>query len=163
MELAGPESASSWVRSRQAAAAFGARNCIRGDKLTSRCRPGGHARKGSGRALQAGSPGESELIRGLGQNEGSTVGITDRLTDLRKKAEETAGEHTDRIQQAVEKAGAAADRRTKGRYHEQITKAGAKVGEYVEGLEPRDKQAEEGASSQHGPSQAPPAGGSDPR
>lgn len=64
--------------------------------------------------------------------------ISDRLKGLRKKAEDTAAEHKDQIQETVTKAGAAADQRTGGRYHEQITKAGAKVDAYVEGLRPAE-------------------------
>jgi hypothetical protein len=48
------------------------------------------------------------------------MGIADRLKDAAKKAEEQASEHKDQIRQVVEKAGAAADQRTGGRYSEQI-------------------------------------------
>jgi DNA-binding protein H-NS len=66
------------------------------------------------------------------------VGITDRLKDLRRKAEDTAAEHKDEIKTAVAKAEATADQRTEGKYHDQIAKAGAKVDEYVEKLKPED-------------------------
>jgi len=65
------------------------------------------------------------------------MGLSDRLKDLRKKAEDTAAEHKEQIDQAVEKAEAAADQRTEGRYHEQIGKAGAKAEAYVQNLKPR--------------------------
>jgi hypothetical protein len=58
-------------------------------------------------------------------DEGRKMGITDRLKDLRKKAEDAAAEHKEQIQQGVEKAEAAADQRTGGKYHEQIAKGGA--------------------------------------
>ena len=63
------------------------------------------------------------------------MGITDRLKDLTKKAEDTAAEHKEQIQQAVQKAGTAADERTGGRYSEQIQKVGAKVQTVVDRLE----------------------------
>jgi hypothetical protein len=62
------------------------------------------------------------------------MGIADRLKDLTDKAESTAAEHKEQIQQAVQKAGAAADQRTGGQYHEQIEKAGAKVEGFLAGL-----------------------------
>jgi ElaB/YqjD/DUF883 family membrane-anchored ribosome-binding protein len=62
--------------------------------------------------------------------------ISDKLKDLGEKAKETAAEHKDQIQAAVEKAEAAADKQTGGQYHEQIVKAGEKVQTYVENLNP---------------------------
>jgi MT0933-like antitoxin protein len=41
------------------------------------------------------------------------MGLSDKLKQLGDKAKETAGEHRDQISQAVETAGAVADRRTK--------------------------------------------------
>ena len=67
------------------------------------------------------------------------MGIGDKLKELRKKAEDTAVEHKDQIKTAVAKGEVAADRRTEGRYHDQIAKAGAKVEEYVENLQPQAK------------------------
>jgi DNA-binding protein H-NS len=71
------------------------------------------------------------------------VGITDRLKGLRKKAEVAAAEHKDQIQSAVEKAEVAADQRTGGQYHEQISKAGAKVQTYVENLKPEAAESQD--------------------
>ena len=85
------------------------------------------------------------------------MGLSDRLKDLRKKAEDTAAEHKEQIDQAVEKAEAAADQRTEGRYHEQIGKAGAKAEAYVQNLKPEEKQADEAPPTQDGSSPAPPA------
>jgi hypothetical protein len=62
------------------------------------------------------------------------MGLGDRLKDITKKAEETAAEHKDQIHDAVQKAEAAADERTGGKYHEQIQKAGDKADTFVEGL-----------------------------
>jgi hypothetical protein len=84
------------------------------------------------------------------------VDISDKLKDLREKAEETAAEHKEQIQEAVAKAGAAADERTGGKYHEQIAKAGAKVDAYVDGLRPADG-GQDGTGSEGEP--PPPASG----
>ena len=85
------------------------------------------------------------------------MGLSDRLKDLRKKAEDTAAEHKEQIDQAVEKAEVAADQRTEGHYHEQIAKAGAKAEAYVQNLKPGEKHGEEAAPTQDGSSPAPPA------
>lgn len=80
------------------------------------------------------------------------MGLTDRLKDLTKKAEDTAAEHKDQIHEAVQKAGAAADERTGGRYHEQIEKASTKVDTLVANLGdpakgPADEQPTTGEGS----------------
>jgi hypothetical protein len=62
------------------------------------------------------------------------MGLTDKLKDAAKKAEDAAAEHKDQIRDAVHKAEAAADQRTGGRYSEQIQKAGAKADEVVDRL-----------------------------
>jgi ElaB/YqjD/DUF883 family membrane-anchored ribosome-binding protein len=68
------------------------------------------------------------------------MGLADRLKGLTKKAEDTAVEHKDQIHQAVEKAEAAADQRTGGKYHEQIQKACAKADSLVDGLGNAEKK-----------------------
>jgi ElaB/YqjD/DUF883 family membrane-anchored ribosome-binding protein len=73
--------------------------------------------------------------------------ISDKLKDLGEKAKETAAEHREQIQTAVEKAEAAADQQTAGRYHEQIAKAGEKVQAYVEKLTPAQPGANDAADS----------------
>lgn len=65
------------------------------------------------------------------------MGMADRLKGLTKRAKDTAAEHKDQVHQAVEKAETLADRRTGGKYHDQIQKAGAKVETYVENLPPQ--------------------------
>jgi len=84
------------------------------------------------------------------------VGITDRLKDLRKKAEDTSADHKDQIQAAVEKAEVAADERTGGKYHDQVAKAGAKVEEYVGNLKPEASNAEDAPGTARQPSAPPP-------
>jgi ElaB/YqjD/DUF883 family membrane-anchored ribosome-binding protein len=64
------------------------------------------------------------------------MGISDRLKQLTKRAEDTAAEHKDQIKEAVEKAEVTADQKTGGKYHEQIADAAAKAQSYVDKLEP---------------------------
>ena len=64
------------------------------------------------------------------------MGISDRLKQLTKKAENTAAEHKDQIKEAVEKAEVTADQRSGGKYHDQIAGAAAKAQAYVDKLEP---------------------------
>jgi len=62
------------------------------------------------------------------------MGLADKLKNLTKKAEDAAAGHKDQMHQAVQKAEAAADQRTGGKYHDQIQKAGAKADAFVDGL-----------------------------
>ncbi len=64
------------------------------------------------------------------------MGFADKLKRLTQKAKAAAAEHPDQIQHAVEKAGTVADRRTGGKYHDRIARAGTKVETYVEDLKP---------------------------
>jgi hypothetical protein len=71
------------------------------------------------------------------------MGLSDKLKDLRSKAEDAVVERKDQIQETVQKVGEAADQRTGGKYHEQIEKAGAKATGFVDGLgdeSPEDAQ-----------------------
>jgi ElaB/YqjD/DUF883 family membrane-anchored ribosome-binding protein len=68
------------------------------------------------------------------------MGLADRLKDLRKNSEDAAVEHKEQIHQAVQKAEAAADERTGGKYHEQIQKAGAKADAFVDSLKEGEQQ-----------------------
>jgi DNA-binding protein H-NS len=69
------------------------------------------------------------------------MGLSDKIKDLRSKAEEAVVEHKDQIQQTVQKVGQAADQRTGGKYSEQIQKAGAKASGFVEGLSEKGGEA----------------------
>ncbi len=62
------------------------------------------------------------------------MGLTDRLKDLKEKAEDAVVERKDQIHASVEKAAAAADQRTGGKYHEKIHKAGDKALGMVDNL-----------------------------
>jgi len=71
------------------------------------------------------------------------MGLTDKLKDLTDKAVDTAVEHKDQVQQAVQKAGQLADERTGGRYHDQLAKAGAKAAAFLEDLRPTEAREPE--------------------
>src|SRR5277367_4243549 len=62
------------------------------------------------------------------------MGLTDKLKDLKSKAEDAVVERGDQIHSAVEKATSVADERTGGKYRERIQKAGAKADGLVESL-----------------------------
>ncbi len=79
------------------------------------------------------------------------MGLADRLKDVTKKAEEKAAEHAEEIRNAAQKAGAAADEHTRGKYSEKIQKAGAKVDSMLDGL---DRSGEEAAGEQAAGEQA---------
>jgi hypothetical protein len=78
------------------------------------------------------------------------MGLTDRIKDLKGKAEDAVAEHSEQIRGAVEKTATAADRRTGGKYHERIQQAGAKADDLVRSVgatdEPTAEQEEQGAS-----------------
>jgi hypothetical protein len=68
------------------------------------------------------------------------MGIADRLNELKSKAVDATVEHSDKIQEAVEKVASTANERTGGKYHERIEQAGAKAGSLLDSLkgEPGD-------------------------
>ncbi|HEX7609071.1 MAG TPA: antitoxin [Solirubrobacteraceae bacterium] len=71
------------------------------------------------------------------------MGLTDRLKDVAKKAEDAAAERKVQIRDAVHKAGTVADERTGGKYSEQIQKAGAKADSVVDRI--KDPEAPDAA------------------
>ena len=74
------------------------------------------------------------------------MGLTDRLKDVAKKAEDAAAERKVQIRDAVHKAGTVADERTGGKYSEQIQKAGAKADSVVDRIkDPEDPEAPDAA------------------
>jgi ElaB/YqjD/DUF883 family membrane-anchored ribosome-binding protein len=80
------------------------------------------------------------------------MGIADRLKSLTSKAEDAAAEHKEQIHEAVEKAEAAADERTGGKYHDQIQKAAAKADTFVDGLkDPQKPAAADGSTGGENP------------
>jgi DNA-binding protein H-NS len=74
------------------------------------------------------------------------MGLSDRVSQLTKKARETAAEHKDQLEQAIDKAAAVADRRTGGKYNDQIAKAKAQADAYLKELAPQP-EAEPGAAT----------------
>jgi hypothetical protein len=70
------------------------------------------------------------------------MGIADKLKDLKTKAVDATVEHSDKIHEAVEKAAAAADERTGGKYSERIQKAGAKATSMVDGFAGSEQPAD---------------------
>ena len=62
------------------------------------------------------------------------MGLKDKLTGLREQAQEAVAEHKDEIQNAMESAGAAVDRKTHGKYTDKITKYGQKASDAVENM-----------------------------
>ena len=77
------------------------------------------------------------------------MAFSDKLKQFGDKAKEAASEHRDQISQAVETAGAVADRRTKGRYTDKIVKATTKT----EGMV--DRLAGEPAETEQTPAEGP--------
>jgi ElaB/YqjD/DUF883 family membrane-anchored ribosome-binding protein len=62
------------------------------------------------------------------------MGLADRFSQLTKRAKDAAAEHKDQVDKALQKAAAAADQQTGGKYHDKIVKAEAKAEDYVETL-----------------------------
>jgi len=82
------------------------------------------------------------------------MGLTDRVKDLRSKAEGAVVERSDQIHNAVEKAAAVADERTGGKYSERIQKAGAKADDLLDSLKGSEQQTgAEGEEHQADPDQ----------
>jgi ElaB/YqjD/DUF883 family membrane-anchored ribosome-binding protein len=71
------------------------------------------------------------------------MGLADRLGQLTKRAKDTAAEHKEQVEQTLQKAAAAADQRTGGKYHDRIAKAKTKAEGYVEKLEPSEPSSPE--------------------
>ena len=63
------------------------------------------------------------------------MGFLDRAKDLADKAQDLAGEHSDKVKDGLEKAEDLADKATGGKYSDQIDKVGDKAADYVEGLD----------------------------
>jgi hypothetical protein len=81
------------------------------------------------------------------------MGIADRLNELKSKAVDATVEHSDKIQEAVEKVASTADQRTGGKYHERIEQAGAKAGSLLDSLKGAPDQV--GAENADGAPDAP--------
>ncbi len=88
------------------------------------------------------------------------MGISDKLSELAKKAQDAVVEHEGQINQALDRAQLVADQQTGGRYREQITKAGETTRAYVQRLKP-EPAGPDSAPESSGPKSAsePPAPG----
>jgi hypothetical protein len=62
----------------------------------------------------------------------AAVGLGDKLKDLTKQAQEVVAERKDQIHEAVDVAGVAADRKTRGRHSAKIAKFGQKAGDAID-------------------------------
>jgi hypothetical protein len=70
------------------------------------------------------------------------MGLTDKLKDLKGKAEDAASEHNEQIRGAIQKAAASADQKTGGKYSEKIQQAGTKADAFVGSLKDTATPAE---------------------
>jgi ElaB/YqjD/DUF883 family membrane-anchored ribosome-binding protein len=84
------------------------------------------------------------------------MAIRDMLKGLTKRAQDTAVEHKDQIQEAVEKAEVTADQRTGGKYHDQITNAATRAEAYVDKLAPEEAQKADEADKPRSDTAEPP-------
>jgi uncharacterized protein YjbJ (UPF0337 family) len=63
------------------------------------------------------------------------MGFLDKAKNLAGKAQDLAAEHSDQVKAGLDKAEDLADKATKGKYSEQIEKAGDKAAGFVDGLD----------------------------
>jgi hypothetical protein len=86
------------------------------------------------------------------------MGLGDKFKNLTKQAQDAVADHRGDIHGAVQRVGAAADQRTKGKYSDKIAKFGQKADDAIDKVAPEDPEdtpAAEGASAPHQPSTAP--------
>jgi ABC-type transporter Mla subunit MlaD len=81
------------------------------------------------------------------------MALADKLNELTAKAKQTAAEHKDDLHRVTDQAKNLANKQTRGKYHNQINKAAAKVDALVDKLpdQPRDPPAEGGPGSSPSP------------
>ncbi len=90
------------------------------------------------------------------------MALTDKLKDLKSKAEETVLERKDQIEQAVHKVGDVADQRTGGKYREKIDMVGGKALGYVDSLGESGKEPQPREPATDVPASPPAPGGAHP-
>ncbi len=76
------------------------------------------------------------------------MGLGDKVKNLAKQAQDAVAEHKDQIHGAVDAVSVAADRRTKGKYTDKISKAGKKAGDAVDRLGGPDAEPSAGSEEQ---------------
>jgi hypothetical protein len=79
-----------------------------------------------------------------------------KADELAGKAQNAAADRKDQMSETIGKAAKTADEKTKGKYHEKITRTAGKAQGYVERLERRD----EGSGSKSEGDERPPGGDS---
>jgi antitoxin protein of toxin-antitoxin system len=91
------------------------------------------------------------------------MGLGDKFKDLAKQAQGSVVEHKEQLQGAVEAAGVAADRKTKGRHTDKIARMGQKASDALDRLGDHEDGAADGdaTAQEHASSQAPPSAGED--
>lgn len=62
------------------------------------------------------------------------MGLTDKFKDIPQQAQDADAEHKDEIHEAVDAAGVAVDRKTKGKHSDKIAKFGEKAGDAIDKL-----------------------------
>ena len=72
------------------------------------------------------------------------MGLGDKFKDLAKQAQDQVAEHKEELQGAVEAVGVAADRKTKGRHTDKITRMGQKANDALDRLGGQEDTADGG-------------------
>ena len=75
------------------------------------------------------------------------MGLGDKLKNLAKQAQDSAAEHREQLQGAVEAATVVADRKTKGRHTDKIAKMGQKASGALDRLGDHDDTAPAGQAA----------------
>ncbi|WP_030239398.1 antitoxin [Streptomyces sp. NRRL S-350] len=87
------------------------------------------------------------------------MGLMDNLKgkaeELKEKAGELAGKHSDQIDTIVDKAGGAIDKATKGKYSDRIEHGAAKAKDAVGDFAHKPKPDHEGPAGGNGPTPRP--------
>jgi hypothetical protein len=89
------------------------------------------------------------------------MGLGDKFKNLAKQAQDSVVEHKDQLQGAVEAVSVAADRKTKGRHTDKITRMGQKASDALDRLDHDDEDAAATGGAQPG-GEAQPGGGAQP-
>jgi hypothetical protein len=88
------------------------------------------------------------------------MGLGDKFKNLAKQAQDSVAEHKEQLQGAVEAVSVAADRKTKGKHTDKISRMGQKATDALDRLDDHDEAAGEAhpAGQAEAAPQAHPAG-----
>ncbi len=75
------------------------------------------------------------------------MGLGDKFKNLAKQAQDSVVEHKEQLQGAVEAVSVAADRKTKGRHTDKITRMGQKATDALDRLDHDDEDAAAGGAA----------------